>query len=126
MRLPRMSIRRWMVAVAVVATLLFTLVNGARMHRKRSFCLRQAAAAALTEANWKAEQERYASLIASVERQRKADGPTEVLEKVARTLRAELSSMTPKAEYYARARQHWEHAAVHPWLPIKPSPPAPD
>src|SRR6185312_5776326 len=96
MRLPRMSTRRWMVAVAVVATLLFTLVEGARMHRRQAFCLKQAAVAALTEANWKAGRDRIASLLASVERQCPPDVPAEVREELTRSLRAELLSMTPK------------------------------
>jgi hypothetical protein len=127
MRVPRVqfTVRRMMFAVAVVAILLFTLVAGTRMHRKRAFCLRQAAVAALTEANWKARHGRTAALLASCEDQRSSGNPAEAIEQAIHSLRAELSPLSLKAEYYARVRRNWEYAAAHPWFPVEPNPPEP-
>jgi hypothetical protein len=97
MRLPRMTTRRWMIAVLVFGLGMGAIVGGDQLKRRRNYFLYRARFHALTVDVWK-----------------EAGWP------------ALDPSDRPIIEYdAAMARKYWR-AARYPWLPVEPDPPDPD
>jgi hypothetical protein len=116
MRLPRMTIRRWMIAVLAVAILL-TAEKIRRNWRER----RLKAAAYLAEAkSWSDDASKVERMMV-LPRSRSDPASRQTLaglEKVARNYRDFERSNRELASKY-------ERAARHPWLPVEPDPPEP-
>jgi hypothetical protein len=108
MRLPRMTTRRWMVAVAVMAAGLWVIVLGARSH---SYAIR-AGHHGLMEAHnrWIIEEYEAGRLFHS--------GPADQL-----TVRADRCRRL--ITYHATLRRNYELASSRPWMPVEPDPPEP-
>ena len=101
MPLPRMTTRRWMITVAVVAAILF----GERT-RHLSAEYRDQAARAVMISDW------YMGL---------ANGPErDVIGK------AQADELRRLAKYHADVAKEFERAALCPWLPVPPVPPMPN
>ncbi len=106
MRLPRVrfTVRRMMVAVAIVALLLA----------------------------WMQMQKRMVELRKSYEFQSALHGGEEVVEREGglfirfRGGRREVKPNARRAAYHAAMRRKYERAARYPWLPVAPDPPMPE
>jgi hypothetical protein len=92
----RMTTRRWMVAVAVVAVTFGMTLGGIRLKRQRD---RHLLHAALHQS--------------PVDRARKRGGGR------SNPLDSRL------IEYHASMARRYRHVARYPWLPVEPDPPAP-
>ena len=111
MRLPRMTTRRWMILVAVVA---FSIA-GVQMRRQAKRYREQAAFHALREGIFRrqADLERRARL---------SSLPVDLCGQQARY----IALIPTFVEYHAELRRKYEYAARYPWLPIEPDPPKPE
>ncbi len=96
MRIPRMTTRRWIVVVMIVAVLL-----GVERTRRRAAYLQQRAV--------ENEQAETAIKIILLP----APG-------------TDVESLRRRADYYAHLKEKYRRAARSPWLSIEPDPPAPE
>jgi hypothetical protein len=133
MRLPRMTTRRWMIAVAGAALLLGGAVGGNRLKQVHSRLLFHEAR--YTE--WHNREwddwvliQHCENLLARRERQNPSGGSIDPF--IERT-RARLAQLREKAADDARRLAHHEtmvrkylHAARYPWLAVAPDPPEPE
>jgi hypothetical protein len=150
MRLPRMTTRRWMVAVAVVALSFGGYRQVIRLRRERH--------SRLARARWHAGAEAdYRRLIAAITgrpaRRRRADqvptSPALTAAELDRAFRRQFAlpaersvvadmlkaraeyspSRLPlhrrRADYHAELARKYTWAASRPWLPVEPDPPVP-
>jgi hypothetical protein len=98
MRLPRMTTRRWLIAVAVVAVALAaSIVIERRRHHFRTLAERHSSAE-----------------LSCLGLAGRLDSP------------ALAASWKRKAERCARLAQKYRRAARYPWLPVEPDPPEPE
>ena len=112
MRLPRMTTRRWMIAVAVVAILLGAgLETGRRSFRfaRLSDCHSNAALecfhALMTLGGWPPPQDPSPAELGRVRN---------------------LYRVRALVHYHSALTQKYERAARYPWLPVAPDPPEPE
>jgi hypothetical protein len=119
LRLPPMTTRRWMIAVAVVGLLLAGCIGGYRLKRLHDHFLQRAQDHAMMEiANRKSERAHR-----ELFEMRGGFGPgSETLR--AKSLR-DIVFFSRTASYHAAMAQKYEYAARHPWLPVAPDPPEP-
>jgi hypothetical protein len=114
MRLPRLrfSVRRMMVAVAVVALLIYG--NGVRQHRLSLAALCESADRGVrhTGASYRLEDE--------IETLR-----TVAFGTPARTP-AEIEGRRRRSAHWIALKQKYDRAALIPWLPVSPDPPEPE
>jgi hypothetical protein len=104
MRPPRMTTRRWMIAVALVAV---PLAVATELGRRRSEDLRRAA--------YHAYQGRYGGSVF---------GDGVVLRFAPKAGKPDITSVA-KIEHHARLAEKYQYAARYPWLPVEPDPPEP-
>jgi hypothetical protein len=101
----RISLRRMMILVAIVAV----LMGCELMRRQRAACLERLA--------W----------LAGRERMLKASDPEEGREIASPYLKhGKQMGVGEALEEIARQRRRYEYAASHPWLPVEPDPPGPE
>jgi hypothetical protein len=100
MQLPRMTTRRWMLAVALVAASLGGLGWAEKMIQRRALCLRRATDYAV----------RKQTLCCRV-----SERPTA----------QELDENRIMSAYYDQLVRKYERAAARPWLSVEPDPPVP-
>jgi hypothetical protein len=140
-RLPRMTTRRWMIAVAVVAVAMGGIV-GARAVWQYFVALNRIQYHAGMEHFWhwltptepdpSQATDQITDLIAE---QRRITGDAELSEEMRRALadmRAGLdeyrrvkAAFQRKLEYHAAMARKYRHVARFPWLPVEPDPPEP-
>ena len=104
MRLPRMTTRRWMVAMAIVAVIVVVRIKIARMKLRRLDCQLRSIAHTIGAARYDGTG------VVSCR------GPYELPSSVYNPRRA---------AYHAAMSRKWADAAEHPWLPVEPDPPEP-
>ena len=107
MRLPRMTTRRWMAAVAAVA---FAIAAGQMWRRSIQYVGRAARYA---------KMERYVRECAAIESK---INPTD---RPPRCRPANRGGLPVMIAHFADLRRKYEHAARYPWLPVEPDPPEP-
>ena len=123
MRLPRMTTRRWMIAVAVVGLLIGGCIGGVRLKRWHDHFLHRARYHALMEvANWKAEHAHHELGLQFYGLDPGSESVRAVRAKGSRNI-AFFSRM---AIYHAAMDRKYEYAARHPWLQVEPDPPPPE
>jgi hypothetical protein len=138
MRLPRMTMRRLRVAVAVVALLATAWIlvrrsrdfaRQARFHSAQEEQRRytREAFAPEVEEHFQQEQE-YLKLALAARRpspnlfwMEKADKS----HRMAEECQAKLDALSRQGEYHARLRRRYERAATRPWEHVPPNPPEP-
>lgn len=126
MRFPKMTTRRWMVVVVVVAAVAWSI----RLHRLSVQFREKAVFNGQRETYWLERVEISTKLITIGERivARRGDSPEEAGLPSREGLRGHAAyreRATRIAESYARLRRKYEHAARYPWLPVAPDPPEP-
>ena len=108
MRLPRMTTRRWMVAVLIIGLLMGGVVGGYRLRRRYDnfvFCI-QSHGVVLSfcrekhDPFWREIVGRYHGPISEAE-------------------------LLREIEYHEAMYRKYRHAALYPWLPVEPDPPEP-
>ena len=111
MRLPRMTTRRWMVVVAIVAF----VIAGEQMRRASARYRLRAESHALREADLRREAEKWRGVQPWVFGGLRGQEARDVM-------------LLPEfVEYHARfGRGKYERAARYPWLPVEPDPPEPE
>src|SRR6185437_4580088 len=97
MRLPRMTTRRMMIAVAVVGVLFAVTIEGARLVRRWDYCRSMASYHDARDGTYQGSW---------------VPDPAIPLDPV-------------NFAYHTRMRRKWEHAAWRPWLPMPPDPSPP-
>jgi hypothetical protein len=120
MRLPRMTTRRWMIAVAAVGLLMGGCIGGYRLKRWYDHFLDHARVHAFLEvASRRAE---HAERELSEKITGSGSGP--------KTQRAvclrKILYFSRIASYHAAMARKYQHAADRPWLPVEPDPPPPE
>ena len=136
MRLPRMTTRRWMVAVAVMGLLMGGVVGGVRLKRRHDYFLN------LVEFHVQLERQYVPWECAARNSLQQSDLTLNFLE-AARHAESndgvELGILRPAVEwerqsatrfaqaiaYHAAMARKYRHAARYPWLPVEPDPPEP-
>ena len=121
MPLPRMTIRRTMIVMAVIVVVIGGYV-GVRIVRQRANRFRQLAQFHARRAAM------FQESIGSKERAARdceAYGGERMLQ-VARDYRAEVKLCVKLAQYHARLIPKYEDAAAHPWLSVAADPPEPE
>jgi len=110
MRLPRMTTRRWMIAVAVASLVMASgrLLWLSSVYRK----------AALVQAAY----ENVARTLQTFGMEMEIEPESGAI-KAQRAADASVNQKT--AEYRAALKRKYERAARFPWLPVEPDPPAP-
>jgi hypothetical protein len=117
MRLPRMTTRRWMIAVAVVAPGLgaWDLARQRQRYLERAGVMR--------------EKEYISEMAVFVASDRDANGCHILIpdgfDPLAAPLPADLVSLRDEYIYFQRMRTKYQYAARYPWLPVEPDPPEP-
>jgi hypothetical protein len=120
MRLPRMTTRRWMLAVAVVAIVIAGLIEVCRLGHLRQVYL--------------AVAREYADEAHEIRRgdDGRSDGRMVLIRSIAGERPASLQSregmvyldrIARAAAYCDQLRAKYERAARYPWLPVEPDPP---
>jgi hypothetical protein len=112
MRFPRMTTRRWMLAVAAVAVVAGVLIATVRHRPRRT-------------ARIHADAERYYSHVARECRQI-ARAETKLKADEARFLSKRIDWYDRKTSYHRELKLKYERAALRPWLPLQPDPPEPE
>jgi hypothetical protein len=113
MRLPRMTTRRWMIAVVAIGLIIGA---GVLLKQRRDYFL------ALVQSH----QKEVASSTArgNALKSRFAGTPGMTVEEITR-LRGDYDRMVARADHHASLARKYEEAARHPWLPVEPDPPEP-
>jgi len=114
MRLPRMTTRRWIVAVAAIGLMIGGVVL---LKQRREYFL------SLVESH----QKEVDSSTARGKALKSRFGLTSAMttEEIMH-LHREHDRMMDRADYHASLARKYEHAARYPWLFVEPDPPEPD
>jgi hypothetical protein len=134
MRLPRMTTRRWMVAVAIGGLAMGGIVGGVRLKRRQEYFGSLAERCSAAEEMWLKSARRYEADIRQTtkelelfEKHPPLSGPS-LLEDTHGHLRRSLdrqAALARKSAHYARLKQKYRYAARYPWRPVEPDPPEP-
>jgi hypothetical protein len=141
MRLPRMTTRRWMIAVAVVAVAMGGIV-GARAVWQYFVALSRIQHHAGMEHMWRwltptepDQSQEIAQAMDLIEEQRRITGDAGLSEEMRRAhadmtasvdeYRRIMAAFHRKMEYHAAMARKYRHVARFPGLPVEPDPPEP-
>ena len=113
MRVPRMTTRRWMIAVAVVG---LVIGGGVWLKQRRDYFLSLA----------QSHQKEVASSTARGEALKSRLGCTSgmTIEEIMH-LHGDYDRMMDRADHHASLARKYERAARYPWLLVEPDPPEP-
>ena len=114
MRLPRMTMRRWMIAVAAIGLM---IGGGVVLKQRRDYFLSLA----------QSHQKEVASSTARGNALKSRFGGTSgmTVEEITR-LHGDYDRMMDRADHHASLARKYEEAARYPWLPVEPDPPEPE
>ena len=114
MRLPRMTMRRWMMAVAAIGLM---IGGGVVLKQRRDYFLSLA----------QSHQKEVASSTARGNALKSRFGGTAgmTVEEITR-LHDDYERMMDRADHHASLARKYEEAARYPWLPVEPDPPEPE
>jgi hypothetical protein len=134
MRLPRMTTRRWMIAVAVVAVAMGGFV-GARAVLQYFVALDRVRYHAGMEGTWswlnplgRDQLREIDQMMDLIEKQRPITGDARLNEEMRARFdeyRRLSALLLRKMEYHAAMARKYRHVARFPWLPVEPDPPEP-
>jgi hypothetical protein len=117
-RFPRMTTRRWMVAVTVIGLMIGLMIGGAvlRIRQRREYFLTLAQSHHNEEASSMARGTALKSRSGSI---------SEISSEIGQ-LDRDYERMMDRANHHAAMAHKYEHAARYPWLSVEPDPPAPE
>ena len=127
MPLPRMTTRRWMIAVAVVGLLLAAPREFARLKRlsrqyeERAINAARRMSHSRMSASW--SDERWVAECRAIE-ETESKWNTGIPMSIGRPLRPDLARA--RITFWEPIRLKYERAARYPWLPVEPDPPEPE
>lgn len=128
MRMPRFTIRRMMVGVAVVAVLVWSVIEARRLHRLSKYYRERAQSAA----NGEIGQQRVIADRAKTIRWCQEALPTappqarEAIKQVIRANERDMARRPVGIAYYVELKRKYERAARYPWLPVANDPEIPE
>jgi hypothetical protein len=142
MRLPRMTTRRWMIAVAAAGVMLSQIAHVRLKQRQRAFLALTTAHAQKVVAirERKVDLDHAARDIASFLDERRTvqltivglgatglPGPSslEIVKAELSRQQRESDRLARSIDYYISLKRKYERAAIYPWLPVEPDPPEP-
>jgi hypothetical protein len=123
MRLPRMTTRRWMVAVAVVAFLIAGTIEVPRLWNVRRNYL--ALAEWYGDRETRLHENTQMRFLLERARRRSAEESASVPSEVEKRIQDRIARMDEMGTYYGQIRAKYERGARYPWLPLEPDPPMP-
>jgi hypothetical protein len=135
MRLPRvrLTVRRMMIAVAVVAILCgvgLQIRRAIRLSRLSAEYTRQAVNFAEFESTWRQSErhhrEREQELRKLVDDPRQGVGGPEFWRRMAKGETDEAEKLKSLAEFHASMKSKYQAAARRPWIAVEPDPPWPE
>ena len=124
MRLPRMTTRRWMVAVAIIGLMTGGTIEGMRLKRRHDYFL--------------ARFQKYAQLEQFLRRAEALDGdasrlpygpPPADFERMSMLkiqMRRRPDRWSRLVDHHVAMTSKYRRATRYPWLPVGPDPPAPE
>ena len=113
MRVPRMTTRRWMIAVAFVGLLFGGAIGGVRLKQRYDLFLARVREHEQEEARFRSWEQDLAAALGGL-----PSSPRDPF-----LLRWQC--LHSHAAYHKELKNKYEHAARYPWLPIGPDPPLP-
>jgi hypothetical protein len=120
-----MTMRRWMIAVAVVGL----MMSGLRLNRRHDAFLDCSRRHASSESTLRAMRQILEGTDSLIERLEKQEGDHAAHLAQLKATRAVLVEMAPSWEqgipYHAALVRKYRQAARYPWLPVEPDPPTP-
>lgn len=119
MRLPRMTTRRWMVAVAVVSLLMGGAIGAVRLRRRHDYFLARSRQHDREAAMFRSWEQSLASALEELPSSPRLPFPLDRWERRRSIISRSLSHHAALAAKYRRA-------AHYPWLSIEPDPPPPE
>jgi hypothetical protein len=127
MRLPRMTTRRWMVAILIVGLTLGGIVGGVRLKRRRDYFLVRLEYHALMEQTAVDLERSVRERLADMERE-DVEGGVRILRLGGSTdsVRRDIERVTRGIEHHSAMARKYHRAARHPWIAVEPDPPEPD
>lgn len=126
MRFPRMTMRRWMIAVAVVGLCLGAAVWGRRLKHQRDYYLERASMHARLESWFRSVEKAFRPAIGPAGASRKAVSRIIIRSGLAPALIAvgeHTYLASALARYHAELKQKYLHFAARPWITVPPDPP---
>ena len=114
---PRMTTRRWMIAVAMVGIVLgIVLGGGVWLKQRRDYFLSMA----------RSHQKEVASSTAEGKALRSRFGTSGMSNEEIMHLYRDFDRMMDRADHHAAMARKFERAARYPWLPVESDPPEPE
>jgi hypothetical protein len=130
MRLPGMTTRRWMVAVAVVALLAGGLVGGYRLKRRRDYFLSRIyyhnlMASLCRDFAHPLHSSDSKDFIGTLLQDVPPELPSveELTAGMVRIMRESHGDLSELGDFHKAMACKYRHAARYPWLPVEPDPP---
>ena len=137
MRLPRMTTRRWSIAILIVGLLMGGIVSGVRLQRRRSRLMSRARSHEgsagwyrLLEGYQRRIAREFPGHIAAIERYQRdgslVESHVEGMKVRLDRAHKDLDRLPGKIAYHAAMAAKYQHAVRYPWLPVEPDPPEPE
>jgi hypothetical protein len=130
MRLPRMSVRRWMVLIGLSAVVMAAMVYQRRRESWKAYCLDRQRYHARWEAEYRDTSVRLGQdateYARSLEAQNLPEARRKRLRYLVKTRLRSTKGTAELSEFHGRMRAKWEHGASNLWLWAEPDPPLPD
>jgi hypothetical protein len=126
MRFPRMTMRRWMIAVAVAGLCLGAAVCGRRLKHQRDIYLERASMHARLESWFRSLEKAFRPAFGRDGASRKAISGIIVRSGLAPALIAvgeHTYLASALARYHAELKKKYLHFAARPWITMPPEPP---
>jgi hypothetical protein len=121
-----MTMRRWMIAVAIAGIVLGGVVWGKRLKQRRDFYLQQANFHARLESFFRSVEKMFGPLVGSSGKARQSVAGITVRSGLAPALVAvdeHTYSAAALAQYHAVQKERYLHFASRPWLSASADPP---
>jgi hypothetical protein len=114
MRLPRMTARRWMIAVAVVGLPTGVIIAGYRQAERRDLLLYRARCHTEMARSYESSRPGVIAHLGC---------PKAIYQRA--ELRHLLEILPRRIAYHEAMARKYQDAALHPWRPVEPDPPEP-